>query len=149
MPTAPGVFRRRQHPLPKRRSRRRIAGTNAPLPLTAGTASFVSSGPSTIVVTSTDASGGTPSYTYQWQRNVNGGSYSNISNGGGVSGATTKTLTDGSVSGTNLYGYKLVFTDSASGTATSNSVTAQRYTGGAIAGGGGTVIGSPIIRGSL
>ncbi len=105
--------------------------------LASGTASFVSSSPTAIVVTATDATGGTAPYTYQWQRNSNGGSYSNISNGGGVSGATTLTLTDGSASAGTLYGYKLVYTDSVAAPATSNAVTAQIYTGGALTGGGG------------
>lgn len=107
-------------------------------PLTAGTASFVSSGTAGIVVTATDATGGTGPYTYQWQRNASGGSYSDISNGSGVSGATTLTLTDGSAVAGTLYGYKLVYTDSAGSpaTVTSNAVTAQVYTGGTLATGG-------------
>ncbi len=109
--------------------------------LAAGTASFASSGPAAINVTATDASGGTAPYTYQWQRNASGGSYSNISNGGGVSGATTLSLTDGSASAGTLYGYKLVYTDGAAGTVTSNAVTAQVYSGGALAAGGSRLVG--------
>ncbi len=109
--------------------------------LTAGAASFVSSGPASIAVTAADATGGTAPYTYQWQRNSNGGSYSNISNGGGVSGATTLSLTDGSATAGTLYGYRLVYTDNVSATATSNAVTAQAYTGGALTGGGARLIG--------
>ncbi len=105
--------------------------------LVAGVASFTSSGPASIVVTAADATGGTAPYTYQWQRNASGGSYANISNGGGVTGATTRTLTDGSAVAGTLYGYKLVFTDNVSVTVTSNAVTAQIYTGGALTGGGG------------
>lgn len=115
--------------------RRKVATA---LSLTAGTASFVSSGTAGVVVTASDATGGTAPYTYQWQRNANGGSYSNISNGGGVSGATTLTLTDGSAVAGTLYGYKLVYTDNVSATVTSNAVAAQLYTGGALGSGGGT-----------
>ncbi len=106
-----------------------------------GTASFVSSGPTSISITASNATGGTAPYTYQWQRNASGGSYSNISNGGGVSGATTLTLTDGSVSSGILYGYRLVYTDNASSTVTSNAVTAQAYLGGSLTGGGGPLVG--------
>ncbi len=108
----------------------------ASTPLAAGVASFVSSSPTQILVTATDATGGTAPYTYQWQRNSNGGSYSNISNGGGVSGATTRSLTDGSVVAGILYGYRLVYTDNVSATATTSAVTAQLYSGGALGGGG-------------
>jgi hypothetical protein len=105
--------------------------------LTSGSASFVSSGPASILVTCADATGGTPSYTYQWQRNADGGSYSNISNGSGVSGATTRTLTDGSPTTGHLYGYRMVTTDSAGtpASATSNAVSAIVYSGGPLGGG--------------
>jgi hypothetical protein len=108
-------------------------------PLTAGTASLVSSGPGGIAMTATDATFGTPAYTYQWQRNAGGGSYSNLANGGGVAGATTRNLTDGSAVAGTLYGYRLVYTDSAGtpATATSNAITAQVYTGGALTGSAG------------
>lgn len=112
--------------------------------LAAGTASFVSSGSAGIVVTATDASGGATPYAYQWQRNEDGGSYSNISNGGGVSGATTLTLTDGSATTGILYGYRLVYTDDDSDTATSNAVTAQIYSGGPLEGGGCAVFGNGV-----
>ena len=118
----------------RKRRRSRWVSTKASS-LAAGTASFVSSGPAVINVTATDATGGTPAYTYQWQRNSNGGSYSNIS-GIGVTGDTTRTLSDGTVTPGTLYGYKLVYTDSAAGTVTSNAVTAQAYTGGALTSGG-------------
>lgn len=126
--------------------RRRVGSSST---LTAGVASFVSSGPTAITVSATDATGGLAPYTYQWQRNTNGGSYSNISNGGGVTGATTLTLIDGSAVAGNLYGYKLVYTDSALSTDTSNVVTAQIYTGGSLGGGSSVfpVIGSLIVFG--
>jgi hypothetical protein len=118
-------------------------------PLAAGTASFVNSGPAGIVVSAAEATGGTSPYAKQWQRNAAGGSYSDISDGGGVSGATTLTLTDGSATAGNLYGYRIVYTDSAGtpATATSNAVTAQVYSGGALAGGVLNPFLSPAIRG--
>jgi hypothetical protein len=105
-------------------------------PLVAGTASFVSSGTAGIVITATDATGGDTPYTYQWQRNSGGGAYGDISNGGGVSGATTLTITDDSATPGTLYGYRLVYTDDAATDVTSNAITAQVYTGGALSGGG-------------
>ena len=106
--------------------------------LTAGTATFDSSGPSGISISSTAATGGTSPYSYQWKRNANGGSFSNLSNGGGVTGATTLSLVDGSATGGTLYGYKCDQTDSAGSpaTVTTNTVTAQIYSGGALSGGG-------------
>jgi hypothetical protein len=103
--------------------------------LVAGVASFTSSGPAGIVVTSTDATGGSPAYTYQWKRSTNGTSFSNLTNGGGVSGATTLTLTDGSAVAGTLYYYQLVQTDAAAIAVTTNTVTAQLYTGGSIGAG--------------
>ena len=132
---------------PPRRRRRFIPRGVAPgAPLSAGTASFVSSGPAAILASATDATGGSTPYTYQWQRNADGGSFSNISNGGGVSGATTLALTDGSGSGGVLYGYRLVYTDALTATATSNAVTAQVYTGGGLGGGGSGIFGGAIVR---
>jgi hypothetical protein len=104
--------------------------------LAAGTVSFDSCGPAGgtafVKMTATAATGGTPTYTYQWKRNVNGGSYSNLS------GATSLTVTDATVTAGNTYGYEIVATDSAGtpATATSGAVTAQVYTGGALTGGG-------------
>jgi hypothetical protein len=135
-----GVFRRRHRPA--RRASRRWVGAASGGGLTAGTASFVSSGPTAINVTATDATAGTAPYTYQWQRNSSGGAYGNISNGGGVSGATTLSLTDGSATAGTLYGYRLVYTDNAAASVTSNAVTAQIYTGGSLAG-GGALVGPP------
>jgi hypothetical protein len=113
-------------------------------PLAAGAASFVSSGPSPagIVVSATDATGGTAPYTYQWKRSVDGGAYSNLANGGGVSGATTRSLTDASATTGHTYAYQIVYTDAASHTASSNVVTASVYTGGALSGGGFRFVGT-------
>lgn len=106
--------------------------------LVAGVASFVSSGPDAIILAATDATDGTSPYTYQWQRNEDGGSYTDLTDGGGVSGSTTLDLTDGSVAEDILYRYKLVYSDSAETpmTDTSNIVAAQVYMGGALTTGG-------------
>ncbi|HVU18207.1 MAG TPA: immunoglobulin domain-containing protein [Candidatus Didemnitutus sp.] len=72
----------------------------------------------------TGAASGSPTPTLQWQRQPSGsGTFSNVSNGGAYSGATTGTLT---VSGTttDMSGdqFRLVATNSA-GSATSNAAT--------------------------
>lgn len=111
--------------------------------LVAGTVVFSSSSPTTIVMTeSVAASGGVGGITRQWQRNDNGGAYSNLSGQTGATCTDSASLVVG-----HLYGYRVVYTDSGSNTATSNAVTAQLYTGGAI--GTGSLpaqIGSPMIR---
>lgn len=113
-----------------------------PADLTAGTASFVSSGPGGIAVEATDATGGTTPYTYQWERNEDGGSYSD------VSGATSLSLSDSTATtGGVLYGYRLKYTDDAAATVTSTAVTAQVYSGGALGSGGFNPFSSPLIRG--
>lgn len=129
------------------RRRRPWAGAPFVAPLVAGAASFVSSGPSAgILVSAAGPSGGTGSYAYHWQRNASGGGYSNLSNGGGVSGATSLNLTDASGSAGTLYGYRLVSTDASSNTATSNAVTAQVYTGGALTGGTPNIFAGGLVR---
>lgn len=143
---SPGVFRRRPASPARRRQRRgRTLATRAATALAAGTASFVSSGPGGIAVTATDATGGTPPYAYQWQRQVNGGSFSTLSNGGGVSGADTLAVTDGSATAGNLYGYRLLYQDSVPSSVTSNTASAQLYSGGALSGGGG-IFGGVVVR---
>lgn len=116
--------------------------------LAAGTASFVSSGPAGITVSATDATSGTSPYTYQWQRDEGGGSYSDLVDGGGVSGSTTLDLVDGSATAGTLYGYQLVYTDAVAATATSDAVTAEVYSGGALAGGVLNPFSSAVIRGA-
>ncbi len=113
-----------------------------PPPITAGVASFVSSGVAGIIMTATEASGGTGPYTHQWQRNAAGGSYTDIANGGGVTGATTLTITDGSAVAGILYGYRVRYTDAVFATALSNEPTAQLYSGGGLGSGGGRLIGT-------
>jgi hypothetical protein len=91
---------------------------------------LVSSGPSAISLFVFTATGGIPPYTYQWERNTDGGSYSNLS------GATSFAVTDSTAVLGHLYGYRCVATDSEStpATVTSAAVTAQIYTGGALSG---------------
>lgn len=110
--------------------------------LGASTVSFAVGEPGTLVVTTqpsnaticqganasfSSAATQTPSFstpTVQWQVSTNGGgSYSNVSNGGVYSGATTTTLTiTGALASMNGYLYHAVFTD-LNGTATSNPAT--------------------------
>lgn len=123
--------------LRRRAGRRAFSASKAVAALTAGTASLVTSGPAGIALTATDATGGTPGYTYAWYRSVSGGAYNQLFNGGGVSGAGTLSLTDGSASAGTVYGYKVLYEDSALSQTYSNAVTAQVYTGGALTGGGG------------
>ncbi|MBX7181104.1 MAG: hypothetical protein K1X82_03240 [Bacteroidia bacterium] len=63
--------------------------------------------------------------SYQWQVSTNGGgSYSNISNGGNYSNATTASLTvSGITTALNSYKYRCVVTGGCSPTATSNAAT--------------------------
>jgi|GEM_PF-6173328 len=77
------------------------------------------------------SAGGNASFTvvaanatgYQWQEN-SGSGYTNISNGGVYSGATTATLTiTGATTGMNGYLYRVVATGSVSPTATSNAAS--------------------------
>lgn len=77
------------------------------------------------IFTGGSGSRGTGPYTQQWQRSTapNSG-YANLSNGLGISGATTLTLTDGSataLTGVELF-YRLVVTDSLAATFTSNTI---------------------------
>ncbi|MFN8242995.1 MAG: M36 family metallopeptidase [Ferruginibacter sp.] len=68
----------------------------------------------------------TSAISYQWQESTNGGgSWSNITNGGVYSGATTVTLTlTGITIGMNTYQYRCVATGGCTGTATANSNSA-------------------------
>lgn len=104
--------------------------------MSAGTASFVYAGPTSISVTATAPSNGSGAGpTYQWERNANGGSYSD------VSGATSLALTDSTgLSAGVLYGYRCKQTKGVE-TVTTNAVTAQLYSGGALTSGGGFFFG--------
>ena len=89
--------------------------------LTSGSASLSSTTSTTINVTCGVATGGTPTYTYQWYRST----VANFTPGGGniLSGATSTTLADSTgLSKNTPYFYKCVATDSVSATVTSNQV---------------------------
>lgn len=111
--------------------------------LAAGTASFVSSGPAGISVSATDATGGSESYTYQWERNEDGGAFSDLV------GETTLACTDETaVTEGVLYGYRVKYNDGVD-TVTSNTVTSEVYDGGPLAGGGGSnLFQTHVIRGA-
>lgn len=129
----PGVFRRmRWRPYQRAALRRRSLVITAPgSTLAAGTASFVNSGPAGVSLTAGAATGGTPAYTYQWQRSTTSGSgFANLA------GLTSLSATDTTAVAGTLYYYRVRATDSLAATAVSNEVTAQLYTGGAISGGG-------------
>lgn len=88
---------------------------------TAGTASLTSTTATTINVTCGAASGGTPSYTYQWYRSPT----ANFTPGGGtlLSGATSLTLADSTgLSADTPYYYRLRVTDSLSNVGDSNEI---------------------------
>ena len=75
----------------------------------------------------TATANGNPTPTVQWQVSTNGGgSFSNLSNGGNISGATTGTLTISNPTvATPADQYRAVFTNTCNGTqtATSNAAT--------------------------
>jgi hypothetical protein len=111
-------------------------------PLTAGVASFVSSGPAGISVSATAPTAGTGPYTYQWERNEDGGAYSDLV-GETALACTDSTATDEGV----LYGFRCKQTDAVAATVTTNAVTAEVYDGGALAGGlGGSIFGGGVVR---
>lgn len=93
------------------------------MPLAAGTAAFTSASATNIVITCSVATGGTSPYTYQWYSSTTAAFTPGVGNI--VSGATSLTLTDTTPIAGTLYYYKLVATDSASATATSNQVAGQ------------------------
>ena len=114
-------------------------------PLAAGTATFISTGPATtgISVSATAATNGSGSGpTYQWQRNTDSGTYSNLS------GATSLSLTDTTAVSGHLYGYQCVQTRGTDNV-TTNAITAQIYNGGSLSGGStfGSVFGCSFIQG--
>lgn len=111
-------------------------------PLTAGTASFVSSGPAGISVIATDATGGSESYTYQWERNEDGGSFSDLT-GETALACDDDTATTPGV----LYGYRVKYDDGVD-EVTSNTVTASVYEGGPLTGGSSSIFQSSVIRGA-
>lgn len=100
-----------------------------PSGLTPGSVSFVFSGVDGIEMEATDATEGTAPYSYQWQRNEDGGSYSDLS------GETTLSLTDDTAIEGVYYGYRLVYTDDETDVVTSGAVFVQVYLGGSFGSG--------------
>ena len=133
-----------RRPVAIRRPRRRfILSASGGAALAAGTASFVSSGPAGISVSATDATGGTAPYTYQWERNEDGGSFADLT------GETALTCDDDTATSEGvLYGYRLKYTDNVAATVTSNTVTAEVYDGGPLTGGGSSIFQTSVIRGA-
>jgi hypothetical protein len=118
----------------------------ATAPLAAGTASLSYSGPVGIALTSTDPTGGTGPYTHQWQRSVDGGAFGDLTNGGGVTGATTGALVDGSVTAGHVYAYRDHQGDSAAGSVFTNTVSPLvLYPGGLLTGGAAGGVGSLLV----
>lgn len=93
-----------------------------PGPLTSGVISVTDRTSTTISLTSTAATGGSESYTYQWHRDTSSG----FTPGGGnqVAGATSSTLTDTGLTEGTTYYYKLV-TDDGTSSVTSNEVSQE------------------------
>jgi len=90
--------------------------------LSAGTVSLTTRTDSSIGLSSTDATGGTAPYTYQWYRSTSSG----FTPGAGniLSGKTSLTLSDTGLSAGTTYYYKIRFTDSASATIDSSEFSA-------------------------
>lgn len=117
--------------------------------LAAGTASAVHTGPAEIKVTTTAPTGGTAPYVYGWERapGASGGSFTVLTNGGGVSGATTATLTDGSVTATNTYRYRPIFEDDEAATAVGNTLTLKAGVSiPSVGGGGGSLVSGGLVN---
>jgi len=95
-----------------------FSAKDGPAVYAVGPASFSSADASTINMTATAASGGAGGYTYQWYRST----LVDLRRAGNIlSGATALTLADSvSLVANTPYYYKLIATDSALATATSN-----------------------------
>ena len=77
----------------------------------------------TAVFSVTAAATPTASLVYQWQQST-GGAYSNLSNGGQISGATSSSVSIANTnSSRNGYNYRVVITTAGGASATSNSAT--------------------------
>jgi hypothetical protein len=106
------------------------SATSSAATLTINTAPAITSNPSNSTVTTgatasfTAAASGT-NLTYQWQESTNGGtSYSNISNGGSYSGATSASLSISSTTtGMSGYEYQVIVSNTGCTSATSTAAT--------------------------
>lgn len=87
--------------------------------VTAGALSQVSVGPTSAILASEAASGGTGPYTYQWYRSQTSG----FTPGGGniISGATSLTLSQSGLIPNTTYFYKVIATDTGDSNATDTS----------------------------
>lgn len=86
-------------------------------PLAAGTVTLGTVNPFVVCATATAASGGTPPYSYQWQRSPrDAGTWGNLS------GQTSLTLRDRTVTPGTQYDYRLLVTDDEEETAASNVI---------------------------
>jgi hypothetical protein len=95
--------------------------TSAPASLTAGSVTPSNIGSTTATLTSTSASGGYPAYSYQWYRSTTPG----FTPGSGylISGGTSLTLNDTSLSPSTTCYYVIEVTDSHSSTAFSSQAS--------------------------
>ena len=89
--------------------------------LTPGTVSATARGTTTASLSSTDASGGTPPYAYQWHRSTEN-DFTPIP-ATALSGETSLTLDDTGLHRATTYHWKLVYTDDEDETATSTQAT--------------------------
>ncbi len=108
--------------------------------LVAGSITVDSVGTTTATLHATDATGGTPPYTYQWYRDTTSG----FTPGPGniLTGKTSLSLSDtGLVRGT-TYFYKIVYTESASQTATSSQASLTAGTSRCVCDGNSMTLGS-------
>lgn len=89
--------------------------------LTAGNVSLISKSDTAASLSSSAPTGGVLPHTYQWQKSPDGTTWSNIS------GETSLTLTDEGLTPETEYYYRMVYSDSNSNLATSNSILVETY----------------------
>ncbi len=103
------------------------------MPLAGGTVTLVRTGRHSLQVSATDATGGTPPYTYRWQyfwpRLAN--STFKVAHGTGM---TSRTADLKGLTAASRYQVRLLYTDSASATAASNVLTQRTLPSGYFAG---------------
>lgn len=100
--------------------------------LTSGTPSVVSTGKTTVKITSSSSTGGTAPLAYQWYR----ATFSGFTPGGGniVSGATSLSLRDTGLTANTTYYYKMVTTDAIAATVTSTALSVTTRPSSAVIG---------------
>ncbi len=99
------------------------------MPLAGGTATLVRTGRHSLQVSATDATGGTPPYTYRWQYFWPrlAGSTFKVAKGTGM---TSRTADVKGLTAASNYKVRLLYTDSASATAASNTITQRTLPSG-------------------